>query len=232
MITKAQYYNVKYTQRNYFHYREWLYAPYIASLVSYTKLKPGSRVLDVGCGQGLFSSLFHRCGMSVLGIDLSEVGVRMAEEKYARPGLTFSVGDIQSANGLQDAEKFDCIFVRSCSLYNSREFGVSDDITTKLVRYLKTDGLFIFAYYTTFGRRASGEWHYHSLSDVAKHFARFLGKRVFFCTRLDTLIIRKFALTALVTGVNWCLSKLCGIGGDAICIFRMPSSDESPRVGQ
>lgn len=40
-------------------------------------LERGSKVLDVGCGPGLFSILLARCGMDVVGIDSSE---RMIEE--------------------------------------------------------------------------------------------------------------------------------------------------------
>ena len=47
-----------YRQPNYFHYRDWLYRPFIRALIKAAGLKRGSRVLDVGCGQGFFTALF------------------------------------------------------------------------------------------------------------------------------------------------------------------------------
>ena len=123
-IGKSDFYNESYKRKNYFHYQSWVYAPYISSLISYSGLKKESSVLDVGCGQGFFSSLFNKYGMRVHGIDLSDAGVEMAKNQYGRPGLTFSVEDVETA---RFAEPFDCVFVRSCSLYNTDAFSVQKE---------------------------------------------------------------------------------------------------------
>jgi SAM-dependent methyltransferase len=215
MTDKTQGYNARYAQPNYFRYREWLYARYISSLVSYSKLQPGALVLDVGCGQGFFSHLFHECGMRVHGIDMSEVGIRMATNLYGKAGVTFGVADINTA---VFPAKFDCIFVRSCSLYNTEQFATRDEVTAKLLRHLKEGGVLIFAYYTNLSGKESPDWRYHSLREVAAHFRRYQNGALFFCTKIDTLVIGPWAFTSLVTRLNKLLSKLCGIGGDAIYV--------------
>lgn len=216
MLSKKDAYNTKYKEDNYFHYREWVYAPYISSLVSYCHLKPGSLILDVGCGQGLFSYLFRKAGMRVHGIDMSEIGIRTATARYGKPGLTFEATDVNAA---AFPEKFDGIFVRSCSLYNTDDFAHKDEVTAHLLTYLKPEGVFIFAYYTNFSGKASPDWRYHSLREVAEHFHKYAHTKIFFCSKIDTLIMRRWAFNSAVTRINMLLSRICGIGGDAICVL-------------
>src|SRR5207249_8437557 len=95
--THAHHYDVKYRDANYFRYRRGLYAPYVSTLVRACGLPAGSSVLDVGCGQGFFSYLFHAHGMRVTGVDVSETGIQTAERLYGRRGITFAVADVRTA---------------------------------------------------------------------------------------------------------------------------------------
>ena len=45
-------------------------------------LKPGTRVLDIGCGNGVACGEFIRQGCQVVGIDLSEQGIAIARSQY------------------------------------------------------------------------------------------------------------------------------------------------------
>ena len=51
------------------------------------KLCIGMRVLDVGCGSGLWSHLFASKGCEVVGVDPSETGIKLARQTY--PGIRF-----------------------------------------------------------------------------------------------------------------------------------------------
>ena len=216
MSDKRQEYNDKYKQPNYFQYQEWLCDPYISSLTSYCKLRPGSMVLDVGCGQGFFSYLFWKHGMTVYGIDSSEVGIKAARTAYSGTDICFSAVDIHTADF---PVQFDCIFIRSCSLHNVSDFTANDILTPKLLKYLKVGGTFIFAYYTRLGRKRSAEWRYHSLQEVAQHFKDFPGGKLFFCNRIDTVLLRRYAFSAIITKTNVILSRVCGLGGDAVYVL-------------
>jgi SAM-dependent methyltransferase len=71
-------------------YREYGYssgrepwsAPYVMPLVweLCPSLGPGTRVLDVGCGNGFNAGAFLRRGCTVVGIDLSQEGVSIARQ--------------------------------------------------------------------------------------------------------------------------------------------------------
>lgn len=58
-------------------------------------LEPGSRVLDLGCGPGLYASRLARAGVTVRGLDASRRSVAYAAEVARRADLpaTFDVGD-------------------------------------------------------------------------------------------------------------------------------------------
>jgi 2-polyprenyl-3-methyl-5-hydroxy-6-metoxy-1,4-benzoquinol methylase len=49
----------------------------------------GARVLDVGCGNGWLASRFQERGCQVVGIDLSQYGIRIAREAF--PDIRFEV---------------------------------------------------------------------------------------------------------------------------------------------
>lgn len=53
------------------------------------ELRPGTRVLDVGCGNGYTCGEFLRRGCKVVGIDLSEQGIALARRTY--PEARFEV---------------------------------------------------------------------------------------------------------------------------------------------
>ncbi len=52
-------------------------------------LRPGARVLDVGCGNGYVAGQFLVMGCKVVGIDLSESGIELAGKTY--PNARFEV---------------------------------------------------------------------------------------------------------------------------------------------
>ncbi len=58
----------------------------LARLVGFTRLAPGSALLDAGCGPGLVAEAFLAAGHRVHGVDLSAEMVRRARERCARFG--------------------------------------------------------------------------------------------------------------------------------------------------
>lgn len=212
-------YNTKYAEPNYFRYREWLYRPYIAALVSYCRLAPGSTVLDVGCGQGLFAHLLAQNGMRVRGIDISEAGIGRARQLYGSGRVDFEVANIETA---QFTVPFDCIFVRSCSLYNTDDFLFSDAVTEKLLAHLKPGGTFMFLYNSSFSEPEDDSWRHHSLADVRRHFQDYPDRQCFFSSKIDTWLFGRYAFNSFCTRANTLISRIFGSGGDLICIFRKP----------
>lgn len=210
-------YDQMYSRPNCFGYHDWIYEPYISSLAKFCGLRQGDSLLDVGCGQGFFSYLFGKKGLQVHGIDVSEAGIRAAQALYGHLGLRFSVAAFEAVNF---PEPFDCVFVRSCSSYNSENFSSQCDVTDMLLRHLKPGGTFIFAYNSNFGSRKNTHWRYHSLDDVRSHFQGYPGAQMFFLNRLTACVLRRYAFNPIVTRCDMALSRISGKGGDLICTFR------------
>jgi SAM-dependent methyltransferase len=60
----------------------------VAFLVEALDLRPGQRVLDVGCGPGRHAHALARAGLEVVGVDISRCFVDLAQAD-APPGATF-----------------------------------------------------------------------------------------------------------------------------------------------
>jgi len=63
------------------------------------------KVLDVGCGTGLFSYMIAKKGAKVLGIDFSEEAIQIAKQKFHHKNLGFIIGDINKIK----LEKYDIV---------------------------------------------------------------------------------------------------------------------------
>lgn len=78
-------------------------------LVQNTKLKPGFKVLDVGCGFGNLLEFLPK-NINYVGIDLSQNYINYAKKRYNSRGR-FICGDVTKLN--LSREKFDVIFIGS-----------------------------------------------------------------------------------------------------------------------
>jgi len=102
-------------------------------------IKPGMRVLDVGCGPGKTTSILHEMiqpGGSIVGVDYSEERVSFAKEHYGKKnGIDFYTHDLREpVNGFG---QFDIIWVRFILEYYRAE---SPDIVKNLKNCLKQGG--------------------------------------------------------------------------------------------
>jgi SAM-dependent methyltransferase len=60
-----------------------------------TRIKPGERVLDVGCGIGALAfDVAAKSGAVVTGIDLSPENIAKAKAAYAHPNIVYLVGNV------------------------------------------------------------------------------------------------------------------------------------------
>ena len=87
-------------------------------LVDVLGLRPGQRILDVGCGPGRHAHALGRRGLEVVGVDISETFVDLAR-RDAPPGVSVLRADAR-------ALEFDAEFDAVISLCQGA-FGLSDD---------------------------------------------------------------------------------------------------------
>ncbi len=102
-------------------------------------LKPGLRVLDVGCGPGKTTAILHgmvQPGGTAVGIDFSPQRITLARENYGqREGIDFFLGDLTSPP--EELGQFDLVWVRFVLEYYRKE---SPAIVRNLIKLLRPGG--------------------------------------------------------------------------------------------
>lgn len=71
-------------------------------------LRPGARILDVGCGNGYTAGQFVARGCDVTGIDLSESGIAIARANYPQARFEVLAADDQLLQNL-NTDPFDIV---------------------------------------------------------------------------------------------------------------------------
>ena len=122
-------------------------SPYVRMLDQ--QMQAGTCVLDAGCGTGQLSALLSLANRSVLGIDLSESSIQIANSLKARlnlPGVTFMQADIFEVDLPQT--HFDYIFCNGVLHHTYDPYGGFIRIST----WLKPGGYIIIGLYNAYGR--------------------------------------------------------------------------------
>jgi ubiquinone/menaquinone biosynthesis C-methylase UbiE len=101
-------------------------------------VKPGLKVLDLGCGDGTTAVPAARRGADVLGVDIArnlvDAGNRRARE-HGLPNLRFQEGDACDLNGLAD-DSFDIVVSIFGAMFAPRPF----DVAKEMVRVARPGG--------------------------------------------------------------------------------------------
>jgi len=102
-------------------------------------LKPGNKILDIGCGPGLKSEVLAGRGLKVVGIDISEKMIKIAKQKV--PDGKFIVLDMRNIDQLK--ENYEGIFAQASLLHIPKNEVVA--VLKKITSKLKNDGYFYIA---------------------------------------------------------------------------------------
>jgi len=97
-------------------------------------VKPGERILDLGCGTGDLAKLIWEHGADILGIDASPDMIAKAKAKY--PELDFSVGN---GTDFHFDELFDAVFTNAVLHW----IHDADGVIKSVYNVLKTGGRFV-----------------------------------------------------------------------------------------
>lgn len=101
-------------------------------VVEWLALKPGERILDVGCGDGVLTAELKSAGADITGVDSSEDFVTACTAK----GLDVRLMDGQS---LQFGPEFDAVFSNAALHWMPR----AEDVVKGVAKALKPGGRFV-----------------------------------------------------------------------------------------
>ena len=119
-----------------------------------SRLKPGSRILDLACGPGLYTERLTRLGHSCLGVDFSPASIDYARQKAAEEGLAIEYV-------LEDIRKFKTKEIFDCVMFVFGEFNVFTEedargILNSASGALRPGGLFVLEGHTYEAVRENG----------------------------------------------------------------------------
>lgn len=119
-------------------FNEYLEMPAVLSILPQS-LKHKT-VVDAGCGGGIYSVILAKLGAKVLGIDISQTMIDIAnEEKPADLDITYSLGNLYD---IQQTDESVDLIVCNYVLENLAELNT---VFTEFHRVLKKDGLCLFS---------------------------------------------------------------------------------------
>ena len=160
----ASYYDGFYANKDFQPYPEFVSRRYIRGLLDRSGKARGSRVLDVGCGTGYYSSLFRDLGYNVRGIDVSKVAVDRARRRY--PGIRFDVRDATLPP--ESGEQYDIVFAQGFSCLNNADISVVRDHLVRLMGFVSDQGTLIFVGGSRLPELGvnDGGWYQHSWNEL------------------------------------------------------------------
>ncbi|MCL5781858.1 MAG: methyltransferase domain-containing protein [Patescibacteria group bacterium] len=120
-------------------------------------IKAGERVIDIACGQGMFSRAFAKLGASVIGTDISPELVSIASKKSAgMDNVSFKVAKADDMNELS-GDSFDKAFI-ILALQNMSDINT---VIAECSRLLTGAGkLFLVINHPTFRVPKHSDWGY------------------------------------------------------------------------
>lgn len=107
-----------------------------------THSKPQSRLLDLGCGPGLYTSLFNEKGYQVTGVDFNKASIEYAISQ--NKDINYIFGDYINA---YPAGKYDTAVMIYCDL-GTHSDADRDTLLQHIYHSLDDNGVFIFDVFT------------------------------------------------------------------------------------
>jgi SAM-dependent methyltransferase len=129
----------------------------------------GKRVLDAACGVGYGAAYLAEHARDVVGVDRNEEAIAYALRRYARPNLSFEVGDVLDLRHHPDAS-FDVV----CSFETIEHLTDPGRLVAEAARVLRPGGIFVCSTPNAGRTESEPENPFHELELSADDFERLL----------------------------------------------------------
>ena len=119
-------------------YHQW--CDYAAKLLTKYGAKDGTLV-EIGCGTGTGTMLLHEKGYNMIGIDLSQEMLEIAESKKEEEDIVYV---LQDATNLQLPYAVPAMVSIGDSMNYITDYGDFTKVFERVNEYLEDDGVFVF----------------------------------------------------------------------------------------
>ncbi len=140
-----EYYSDETLQKPYFYHDHKGEGRFLDCLMARFNVVPGSRLVDIGCGNGFYCGLFQQRGIQVTGIDRSEKAIKYCLERYGNT-VEWLCGD---AFNVEREEAFDyafCFWFMYFNAYDNPGEGAAS--ARRLMGHLKPGGRLFFLWHS------------------------------------------------------------------------------------
>lgn len=159
-IGEEYYKSRKHKSGSSYFYNENLEMPTTLKLLGNVKDK---KILDVGCGPGLYAKKLTKKSAKVKGIDLSEELIKIARQE--NPKLDFKVGDIEKLP--YKNSEFDIVLATLVLGHLSNW----DKALKEINRVLKKEGVFVFSGYNPVVEKTKKtRWFFRNFREIKDYF--------------------------------------------------------------
>lgn len=191
----------------------WATAPYIDDFNEKTSAAiVGKRVLEIGCSDGHYASLYSKTAKFITGIDLSDEGIRLANQRNIQ-NAEFYVVDAHKLPF--DDSSYDVVIVNSLLHHLDLSLALKE-----IVRVLSSDGILLareplgtnpafslYRYLTPEARTPDERpFTFSDLSILNKYF-EFKSVEYFGFLSVFSAYLRLDIIRSSLTAIDWLLSK-------------------------
>jgi SAM-dependent methyltransferase len=148
-------------------------------------VKSDNTILDVGCGDGIWTNELSKYYKSATGIDINSDGINIAKQRY--PHINFELSCLYEYN-----QKHDTVFTRGCGLHENDILhpGFQRSIE-KMVSLC--DKEFIYMEYSKYPNLDPEYWSYKNPKEAELYLSQFgkvvhsVFKRHYLCIKISLL---------------------------------------------
>lgn len=142
------YYSRENLDHLYFYHNDRRERRFVDCLMAKFNMKPGQTLLDLGCGNGFYSSLFQQRGMHVTGVDRSAKAIDYCKAKYNDSCDWLCADAFDLPLGKASCDYVFCFWFMYFNSFDNPADPAAAEAMDKLLNYVKPGGKLFFLWHT------------------------------------------------------------------------------------